>query len=83
MLIFRSAVPQPVALPVYGDSVVNNFEIDPFVLALTDSPTYVALYCGGDAQLAVCRTDINGDGATNNFDIDPFVGCLTSGFGCP
>lgn len=55
------------------DGSVNNFDIDPFVLGLTDPDAYAAafpncsLLCGGDT---------NGDGVVNNFDIDGFVGCL-------
>jgi len=55
------------------DGVVNNFDIDPFVLALTDPAGYKAAYPNCDIMLADC----NGDGAVNNFDIDPFVDLLT------
>ncbi|MGE0480553.1 MAG: hypothetical protein AB7Q17_08785 [Phycisphaerae bacterium] len=51
------------------DGVVNNFDIDPFVLALTDPATYVTLY-GFDS---LYPGDVNRDGVLNNFDIDPFV----------
>ncbi|MGE0479518.1 MAG: hypothetical protein AB7Q17_03495 [Phycisphaerae bacterium] len=61
------------------DGVVNNFDIDPFVLALTDAAAYAAAYPGCN----VSNADINGDGLVNNFDIDFFVNCLTSGSGCP
>lgn len=59
------------------DGVVNNFDIDPFVLALTDPYGYETAYPDCDISAA----DVNGDGAVNNFDIDPFVACL-SGDGC-
>lgn len=59
------------------DGNVNNFDIDPFVLALTDAATYTATYPDCDINNA----DINQDGAVNNFDIDWFVNCLASG-GC-
>jgi len=59
------------------DGDVNVFDIDPFVLALTDEPGYAAQYPACDINNA----DINGDGAINVFDIDPFVLCLTGG-GC-
>jgi hypothetical protein len=59
------------------DSIVNNFDIDPFVLALTDPAAYAALYPACPPSAA----DINRDGAVNNFDIDAFVACLTAG-GC-
>lgn len=55
------------------DGTVNNFDIDAFVLALTDPAGYQAAYPDCDINLA----DINGDGAVNNFDIDPFVALLT------
>ncbi|MGE0479095.1 MAG: serine protease [Phycisphaerae bacterium] len=56
------------------DGVVNNFDIDPFVIALTDPAAYAAAFpcCN------INNADINNDGAVNNFDIDPFVICLTN-----
>jgi len=59
------------------DGAVNVFDIDPFVLALTDRVTYAAEFPGCDYLLA----DVNHDGDVNVFDIDPFVTCLTNG-GC-
>jgi enterochelin esterase-like enzyme len=59
------------------DGLVNNFDIDAFVLALTDSSAYAAAYPDCDVD----HGDVNGDGAVNNFDIDPFVACLTGGCG--
>ena len=61
------------------DGTMNNFDIDPFVLALTSASQvppfddYYELYPDCDGMLA----DINGDGTVNNFDIDPFVELLT------
>jgi len=55
------------------DGAVNVFDIDPFVLALTDAAAYAAAYPDCDAM----RADITGDGAVNVFDIDPFVSLLT------
>ncbi|MGE0481311.1 MAG: hypothetical protein AB7Q17_12645 [Phycisphaerae bacterium] len=55
------------------DGVVNNFDIDPFVLALTDAAAYAAAFPNCDVNNA----DINDDGNVNNFDIDPFVAVLT------
>ena len=55
------------------DGSINNFDIDPFVLTLTDVPSYQAAYPNCDYMLA----DINNDGSVNNFDIDPFVDLLT------
>ncbi len=57
------------------DGLLNAFDIDPFVLALTDPAAYAAAYPNCDFILA----DINGDGLVNAFDIDPFVQLLTGG----
>ncbi|MGE0480034.1 MAG: hypothetical protein AB7Q17_06130 [Phycisphaerae bacterium] len=59
------------------DELLNNFDIDPFVLALTDPAAYAREYPDGD----ITRADMNNDGVVNNFDIDRFVECLTVG-GC-
>lgn len=55
------------------DGVLNNFDIDPFVTALTDPAEYALLYPDCDISLA----DVNGDGTVNNFDIDVFVDLLS------
>ncbi len=57
------------------DGLVNVFDIDPFVLALTDPAAYALAYPDCDYMLA----DINGDGLVNVFDIDPFVELLVGG----
>lgn len=58
------------------DGAFNNFDIDPFVLALVDPPVYESQFPTCDrAQVG----DVNQDGAFNNFDIDPFVNCLVNG----
>lgn len=57
------------------DGTINAFDIDPFVLALTDPIAYAAAYAGCDVN----RADINQDGEVNAFDIDPFVHLLTGG----
>ena len=55
------------------DGHVNNFDIDPFVLAVASGQApYEATYPDCDFMNA----DINDDGTVNNFDIDPFVGLL-------
>jgi agmatine/peptidylarginine deiminase len=54
------------------DGLVNNFDIDPFVLALSDPAAYAVAYPDCDINNA----DIDGDGQVNNFDIDPFVALL-------
>jgi hypothetical protein len=57
------------------DHLVNAFDIDPFVLALTSPADYYAAF--PDCEIA--RADINRDGLINAFDIDPFVVLLTGG----
>jgi hypothetical protein len=60
------------------DGVVNNFDIDPFVLAVTNADGYAAAFPDCD----ILTADVNGDGLVNNFDVDPFVVCVVNG-GCP
>jgi hypothetical protein len=55
------------------DGVVNTFDIDPFVLALTNPTAYQTSLPDCDGLNA----DVNGDGVVNGFDIDPFVQLLT------
>ncbi len=55
------------------DGLINNGDIDPFVLALTDTAAYVLIFPDCDPYLADC----NDDGWINNADIDPFVELLT------
>jgi hypothetical protein len=59
-----------------GDGLVNNFDVDPFVLALVDPAGYAAAYPGLPADVL---GDCDGNGAFNNFDIDAFVALLTGG----
>ncbi|MBK8914243.1 MAG: hypothetical protein IPM64_06510 [Phycisphaerales bacterium] len=54
------------------DGTLNNFDIDPFVLAILDPVAYAAQFPNCDITLA----DINQDMLINNFDIDPFVEVL-------
>ena len=56
------------------DGVVNLFDIDPFVLAMSDPSGYEAAYPDCDRMLA----DTDGDGSVSNFDIDPFVATLVA-----
>jgi hypothetical protein len=58
-----------------GDASVDNFDIDPFVLALTAPDLWRAQYPG---ILLECAADMNQDGVFNNFDIDPFVAVVAS-----
>lgn len=59
------------------DSRVNNFDIDAFVLALSDPAAFATIYPDCDAGSA----DANSDGLINNFDINQFITCLANG-GC-
>ena len=58
-----------------GDDRVNFSDLTPFVVALTDVPTYEAMYPGLD-RLARC--DASGDGACNFSDLTPFALLLTA-----
>ena len=59
-----------------GDGDVDNFDIQPFELALTDEALWESTYGLNDAQ---DRGDIDGDGDLDNFDIQPFEDLLTGG----
>lgn len=55
------------------DGVVDNEDIDPFVLAVTDPAGYAVAF----PNCNLLNGDINGDGVVDNEDIDPFVALLT------
>jgi hypothetical protein len=57
------------------DGLVNAFDIDPFVLALTNPAGYALAY----PDCNILSADANGDGLVNAFDIDPFVQILVGG----
>jgi hypothetical protein len=57
------------------DAAVNAFDMDPFVLALTDPARYATAY----PECSWLRADVNGDGQVNLYDIDPFLDLLTGG----
>jgi hypothetical protein len=57
------------------DGLVNNGDIDAFVLALTNSAAYALQYPGCN----LLNADCNSDGLVNNGDIDAFVALLTGG----
>ncbi|GAG36889.1 unnamed protein product, partial [marine sediment metagenome] len=73
--------------PVYADvgaqgdmncnGVLDAFDVDPFVLALTDPDEYANQY----PDCEWMNADINCDGVVDSFDIDQFVLCLIAG-GC-
>ena len=56
------------------DGTVNNFDIDPFVLALTDPLAYELENPGCN----ILNADCDNNGEVNNFDIDAFVELLTA-----
>jgi len=58
-----------------GDGLVNNLDINPFVMGLTDGEAYQAAF----SQSPTGPGDVNLDGEFNNLDINPFVSRLTSG----
>ncbi len=57
------------------DGSVNFFDIDPFVLAVTDPVAYESAY----PDCNILNADCNEDGAVDFFDIDPFVALITGG----
>lgn len=60
------------------DGLVNPFDIDPFILALTNPAAYHIAFPNCDINAG----DINCDGLVNPFDIDGFIFCLTNPGGC-
>jgi len=84
--IDRAGVGVPITLPpsfilgdMDGDGDRDNFDIDDFELALTNSAAYLALHPTlTDYQQ---RGDIEGDNDFDNFDIQPFEELLTGGPG--
>ncbi len=72
---YYGAVPVPFLGDLNCDGAVDFFDIDPFVLAVTDSAGYAAVYPDCDIMLADC----NGDGVVDFFDIDGFVAIITGG----
>jgi len=59
-----------------GSGAVNNNDITPFVMALTNRAQYLIDYPGIDPDVV---GDIDDDGSLTNNDITPFVTLLTSG----
>ena len=57
------------------DWAVNFFDIDAFVLAVTDPVEYATQYPDCD----IMNADTNGDGAVDFFDIDSFVALIIGG----
>ncbi len=54
------------------DGAVDAFDIEPFILALTDPNGYAARF----PNCSVSSADVNGDGAVDAFDIEPFIALL-------
>jgi glucose/arabinose dehydrogenase len=71
--IYKIVPDGPVVGDLNGDGVINNFDINAFVLALTDPSGYDQQYPNIDRTVIA---DINCDGSVNNFDINPFVALL-------
>ena len=65
-----------------ADGVVNNFDVDGFILGRSQPDVFLALYCYGGENCYLCRLDMDRSGMVNSFDIDPFVECLMYGR-CP
>jgi len=78
-LMLPPPLPPPLTGDVNCDSRVDNFDIDAFVLAISDPQAYAQRYPGCPRELVA---DTNEDGSVDNFDIDPFVECIANG-GCP
>jgi hypothetical protein len=68
-------VPPPAAGDTNCDGAVNVFDIDPFVMALTDPAGYASAF----PTCEISAADTDGNGEVNVFDIDPFVLLLTGG----
>ncbi|MBK8914286.1 MAG: hypothetical protein IPM64_06725 [Phycisphaerales bacterium] len=54
------------------DGLLNNLDIDPFVMAITFPNQYQQTF----PNCNMMNGDVNNDGAFSNFDIDPFVALL-------
>lgn len=61
------------------DVLLNNFDIECFVVALAGGSEQWSESCGNGSCSFLCVNDINGDGRVNSFDIDSFVDCLANG----
>lgn len=68
----------PLFADMNGDFQVNNLDIQPFEIALTNAAAHSAQYKLWSEDVRR-RGDINHDGDFNNLDIQPFEKYLTSG----
>ena len=58
------------------DGLINNFDIDPFALAVASAPSGYSTYYAAYPNCDPTRADIDGSGVVDLFDIDPFVDLL-------
>lgn len=84
LTLFKPGTPAALVVPVAPaplpgdlncDGIVNAFDIDNFVLAITDPLAYT----NAAPNCNLWTADCNDDGQLNAFDIDPFVALLTGG----
>ncbi len=68
-------ITQTLAGDMNCDGVVNFYDINPFVQALSNPAGWQAAHPGCPLR----NGDVNWDGAVNFYDINPFVGLLTGG----
>jgi hypothetical protein len=54
------------------DATIDAFDVEPFIVALTDPNLYSTRYPSCDSLLA----DTDGNGTVDAFDIEPFVRLL-------
>lgn len=64
--------PRDVAGDLNCDGRVDNFDIDPFVMALISPTEYTAAF----PACRLANADLDGSGTANNFDIDAFLAAL-------
>jgi hypothetical protein len=73
LLVGNSETLKAYVAPVLGDlncdGAVSVFDIDPFILALTDARRYARRYPNCHRSLA----DVDGDGTIDAFDLVPFL----------
>ncbi len=77
--VYRLVPNGPVVGDMNGDGVIDNGDIDGFVLGLVDEAAYRAAYPDFDPDIL---GDVNLDGVFDNGDIDAFVARLLAGDGC-
>jgi ELWxxDGT repeat protein len=69
------AAPKMLAGDMNCDGRVDNFDIDPFVLALVNPSVYAAQF----PNCSPLHGDMDNSGTFTNFDIDPFVNFIVNG----